>query len=761
MMDIGKSQFTSSASKSVNQLVDFMQSKKHNIANGSHLFVSCFQNCSDGLLKFLDNRGITISDSIAEKLFDKYASKNSHLFFDSGNLPELSDEFKNILINAGTLSAKYEHAYVGNEHIIYSVLDGSPKFCEFLFANDIDSEHLKLSILAFISGESPYVGFDNDNFEDESEDDDDDESLQSKSKTESSIKKYCENLNLKCSLASSPKIRGRDKEISLMEEVLCRKSKSNCILVGEAGTGKTSIVEGLAQLIEDPDYDSPLNGHTIYSLNLGSMLAGTKFRGQLEERMKSLLEELTENPLSILFIDEIHSIIGSGSREGSQDIANLLKPSLARGEIKCIGATTSQEFKKYFEKDSALTRRFHPVTVKEPSIPHVQLMVEKALPSYSAHHSVEFSDSLAQLCVNLCQTYLPSQRFPDKVFDVIDHSLSKARIRCIKNKEDLKVSADDIYNVIADKISVDVNLIKESQKKQFHLFESNMNDQIYGQDKNIAKIYDLLSCARAGLQSPTKPLASFFFVGPTSVGKTFTAKKISQEFYGNNASFLQLNMSEYQEVASISRLIGSSAGYVGYGDGGVLTEFVRKNPNSLVLFDEVEKCNPNILNLLLQILDEGKLNDGLNQSIDFSRSIVVMTSNIGASIENKTQLGFMPEVVDRGVSYTSSVKKLLPPELVSRIDELIVFDLLLEDSLKKIFDANLKIVSSRLTEQSLNVKFDLSASDFIDFKSDDHARDIKKIIRKSIEIPLAKFIMVNPKKKKFSVKMIDKQLIID
>jgi ATP-dependent Clp protease ATP-binding subunit ClpA len=549
-----------------------------------------------------------------------------------------------------------------------------------------------------------------------------------------------------------PKISGRDQEISLMQEILCRKLKSNCILIGEAGTGKTTIVEGLAQMIENPDYNGPLSNKKVYSLDLGSLVAGTKYRGQFEARFSKLLSELKNTKDSILFIDEIHTIVGAGGKEGAQDFANMIKPALARGEIKCIGATTSSEYKKHFEKDAALARRFHPVYVEEPDMEQVVSMVQGSLSSYEAHHGVKFPVELADTAIGLCQTYLPNQRFPDKAFDVIDQSSSKARIR--GNSSEVTVCENDVYTVIADKIGVSIDTIQESNKKQFHSFETSMNDRIYGQENNISKIYDLLACAKAGLQSPNKPIASFFFVGPTSVGKTFTAKQIAKEFYGNDKSFLQINMSEYQEQSSISRLIGASAGYVGYEDGGLLTEFVRKNPNSLILFDESEKCNPNILNLLLQILDEASLKDNLNRSVDFSRCIIVMTSNIGSNIESSVQLGFAPQAVDKKDSYTCSVKKMLPPELVSRIDEIVIFDSLSDDSISKIFTSRLNEIHDYM-KPKVEIDFSISANDFIDFKSEDHARDIKKLIRKSIEIPLAKFIVKNPELKKVSVKMLD------
>lgn len=753
-MDIQKINFTSSASRSIDQLEDYANLKQHAYPDAVHLFYLCFKNSSGCFLNFLVSRGIDISFLKLEKCLEKFVKELGSNEKLSKNT-KISKNLEKLIKTSYSLCKKYEHAYVGTEHIIYGFLENTDKFCDMLLSMDIDTEHLKLSVLAFLAGENPNIGFGDEGFAFDEDEEDEDEFTES---NVSHLNKYCLLLNEHVKNPSFPIISGRDKEINLMQEVLCRKQKSNCILIGEAGTGKTTIVEGLTQLIESPNYDGPLLNKKVYSLDLGSLIAGTKYRGQFEARFSKLLSELKETPNSILFIDEIHTIIGAGGKEGSQDFANMIKPALARGEIKCIGATTSAEYKKHFEKDAALTRRFHPVYVEEPSIEDVASMVKGALPSYESHHNVKFSPSLASLSIKLCETYLPNQRFPDKVFDVIDQSSSKARIR--NKKKSAKVLIDDVYSVIADKINVDVQTIKESNNKKFHTFESSLNDSIFGQKNNVSKIYDLLACAKAGLQNPDKPIASFFFVGPTSVGKTFTAKQIAKQFYGNEKSFLQLNMSEYQEQASISRLIGASAGYVGYEEGGILTEFVRKNPNSLILFDEAEKCNPNVLNLLLQILDEACLNDNLNRSIDFSRCIVVMTSNIGVAQADSPQLGFAPQQIDKEQSYKDSVKKSLPPELISRIDELIVFDSLDRESICKIFQSRLNEISKKTELNNIKLNFEISASDFIDFNMNDHARDIKKIVRQGIEIPLAKFLVQNSKLSEVSVKILDGKLNI-
>lgn len=750
-MDVDKIKFTSSASRSMEQLKPFVESKGHSIANAIHIFYLCFANSNSTFLEFIESRGIEISKEKLDSIIDKVAKKNPDLFYGESVAYRLCESINSLIRKSFKIADKYDHAYVGTEHLIYSFLEDNEAFCDVLLENNIDTEHFKLSLLAFISGEEAGFAFDDEFYLDE--DDDEDEGS-----VKSYLEKYCTLFNQTVNQPTFPRISGRKKEIGLIEEVLCRKTKSNCILVGEAGTGKTTIVEGLAQLIETEGYDGPLAKKNVYSLDLGSLVAGTKYRGQFEERFSRLLSELKERQDCILFIDEIHTIIGTGSREGSQDVANMLKPALARGEIMCIGATTSTEYKKYFEKDAALARRFHAVNVDEPEMEYVLEMVKTSLPSYEEHHKVEFPDKVANIAAKMCETYLPNQRFPDKLFDVIDQSASKARIR--SKEENAKVTVSDVCEVIADKINVDVKTIKESCSKTFAEFEEHINANVFGQSENISKIYDILACAKAGFQSRNKPISSFFFVGPTSVGKTFAAKQIAKEFYGNEKSFLQLNMSEYQEPTSISKLIGTSAGYVGYEDGGLLTEFVRKNPNSLILFDEAEKCSPNILNLLLQILDEAKLNDNLNRSVDFSRCIIVLTSNIGADTSSKNQMGFLPEQKTQEENYQTSVRKMLAPELVSRIDEIIVFKSLEKESIVKIFKSKLDEVVSDLIKKGITLDLQFNAEDLFNLNknSEDHARQVKKIVRQKVEIPLAKFIVKNPKKKQISAKMLDGQL---
>jgi ATP-dependent Clp protease ATP-binding subunit ClpA len=751
MMAVEKFSFTSSAHRCISQLQPFSKSLGHNIPNSFHVFCLCISNSNAIFKNFLDSRGFKIEEASLIPLIKRYAKKHPDLFNQKADPTTIPKSISKLIEGAEALSKKYGHAYIGTEHLIYKFLEHNEETCEFLFENDIDTEHLKLSILAFISNESSSLSSKKEEREHSCDADDDEE----EEKEIDFLGKYCTLLNKVVTSPSYGTISGREKEISLMEEVLCRKTKSNCILIGEAGTGKTTVVEGLAQLISNPNYSGPLLNKKVYSLDIGLLIAGTKFRGQFEERFSHVLSKFKKSTDCILFIDEIHTIIGAGSKAGSQDLANMLKPALARGEIKCIGATTSSEYKKYFEKDAALSRRFHAIEISEPNADHVLKMVLPTLKSYEDHHKIIFPKNIAKLIVSLCEIYLPHQRFPDKAFDVVDQSASKTRIN---SKEKFpKVSCDDVYSVIADKAKVDIDTIRQSHRKSFSSFSENIEKSVFGQTENIKKIYDVLSCAKAGLQNKSRPIASFFFVGPTSVGKTFTAKQIAKEFYGNDKSFLQLNMSEYQEQASISKLIGASAGYVGYEEGGILTEFVRKNPNSLILFDEAEKCNPNVLYLLLQILDEARLNDNLHRSIDFSRCIVVLTGNIGSKSALSTDIGFVPSSETQSEKFESSVKKMMPPEFISRIDEIVIFDNLNKESIINIFKSKTLEIVDCLKNQGISFIPLFSPEDLFNLNknSEDHAREVKKTIRNYVEVPLAKFIVQNPKKTKISAKILD------
>jgi len=766
MMDINNIKFTPSVERAFNEAKIKVSSSDQHIVNNCYLFCSAWQNANKNFKEYIFSRGLELSDEKVDRFISRFSLKYPYLFDSDKKEVVFSSSTTTSIAESLSFAHKKNNYFIGVEHILYGILSTTDEFCSFLLTQDVDTEHFKTCIESFISGN--IFADDESEYDDEDEDyeDDDDESPDGVANDYGDqeygyLKKFGSILNDEVNQPSFPKISGRDYEIGLIEQSLCRKVKSNCILVGEAGTGKTSIVEGFAQLISTEEYSGPLQNNKIYSLDMGLLTAGTRYRGQLEDRLTKVIKHLKLHKELIVFIDEIHTMIGTGNKGYSLDVANMIKPALARGEIKCIGATTIEEYKKVFEKDSALARRFDVINIDEPSKSMTKQMSIQALPSYEKFHEVKYSENALNLTIDLCETYLPHKRFPDKVFDIIDQVSAKTKI---KNKKSTipKVSLDCIYEVVASKINIDVDSMKQNYNNAFHNFELDLNKKILGQEKNISKIYNVLSCSKFGFQKPNKPIASLFFVGPTSVGKTFTAKEIACKFYGNPKNILQLNMSEYQEPASISKLIGTSAGYVGFEEGGILTEFVRKNPNSVILFDEVDKCHKNILDLLLQILDEASISDNFNRKINFSRCIVIMTSNIGNEDAGQKQVGFIPQKVSTEDSFLASVKKYLRPELIARINEIIVFQNLDISHFQQIITSKLNDIKSILKSKGIELiscnKTLLYLSSIV--KKENNARNIDSIMRNQIEAPLAKFYLKNSKISKISIKVVDNKIIL-
>jgi ATP-dependent Clp protease ATP-binding subunit ClpA len=759
MMDLDKKNWTFRALESWQQVTKFAASKNHKMTNIYHLFVCLWENSNESFIEFLNSKGIEISDKVISLSFNKFVKKYPEYFLTLEMDDIVEAEIHKCVANATALAHQQDNLFIGTEHFIWSVLETSEKFSEILLQNNIDTEYLKKCIKKFLKNPDLQFSDPSKLLEDGILEEEDAEEMAQLS--ESQIERFCTSLNEAVQKPEFGIISGRDKEINSLEEILSCKVKSNCILIGEAGTGKTSVVEGLAQILSTPKYNGPLKNKTIYSLDVGALIAGSKYRGQFEVRFNKLISELKEDEDAILFIDEIHTIIGAGGKEGSPDLANLLKPALARGEIKCIGATTSSEYKKYFEKDPALTRRFHPLDIKEPDVEQMKEIAAKACPSYEKYHGVKFSKKLLNLSIEMCETYLPHKKFIDKAFDVIDRTFAKAKMRTSQEEStDKAVRVDDLLYVVSELSGVSFEVLEKNLNKKFSDIPENFKKEIFGQDKAVDKIYNCLACAKAGLNSPDRPLSSFLFVGPTSTGKTHTAKKIAKEFFGNDQSYLQINMSEYQDPVSVSRLIGASAGYVGFDEGGVLTEFVRKNPNSLILFDEIEKGSFSVLNLLLQILDEGKLRDSFGRDIDFKKTIIVLTSNIGAQEAAKPFMGFISNSNDSNQTFLSSLNQALSPEMRSRIDEIVVFEKMNEESLEKLFNQYLQDLLQKAEKKGIKINCELSIRDLASDFRNMHAREIKNLLRNKIQTPLAHKIASGKKINKLTIKVVDKEVIL-
>ena len=601
---------------------------------------------------------------------------------------------------------------------------------------------------------------------------------------------------------------GRDEEIERIMQILVRRKKNNPVLIGEPGVGKTAIVEGLAQRIVAGEVPEPLRNRVIFSLDVASLVAGTKYRGEFEKRMKKLLQVVTKDNSIILFIDELHTIVGAGSAEGAVDAANILKPSLARGEIRCIGATTPDEYRKYIEKDAALERRFQKIYVREPSEDEAIEILYGLRNRYEKHHKVRYLDEALKAAVNLSKRYITDHFLPDKAIDLIDEAGAKARLKIFTVPSDIKllkmqlddvrkekeeavrmqdyeraaklkeeerslereyrkrynewkkevddvvvtVTEEDIAEIVSSWTGIPLKKLEETESEKLLNLEEALHKRIVGQDDAIKAVSRAIRRARSGLKDPRRPIGTFLFLGPTGVGKTELAKAIAEHLFGDENALIRFDMSEYMEKFAMSRLIGAPPGYVGYEEGGSLTEKIRRRPFSVILFDEIEKAHPDIFNLLLQIMDEGRLTDSQGREVDFRNTIVIMTSNLGGEFINRSKrsLGFAAHE-DEKAQYEeiknlvmSEVKKTFRPEFLNRLDEIVVFHPLGKNHVLKIIDILLQDLRKRLAEKNMELKLTKEAKEFLLEHGYDPiygARPMRRTIQRYIEDPLSEDLL--------------------
>ncbi len=603
-------------------------------------------------------------------------------------------------------------------------------------------------------------------------------------------------------------IIGREKEVYRVCQILSRRKKNNPIILGDPGVGKTAIVEAIAQRIIEKKVARTLFNKRIISLNLTTIVAGTKYRGEFEERMKVIVDELKENPDIIVFIDEIHTLIGAGGSSGSLDASNILKPALARGQVHCIGATTTDEYREHIEEDGALTRRFQEVFVDPPSLDEAIEILNRIKDRYEDHHAVTYSPEAIDACVRLSERYITQRELPDKAIDVMDEVGSKIHLSEIKvpvyikkmeddadefgrqkhasvAKQDYEqaaefrdleiakrkeieqkikdwekslrdkkrlVTEDDVAHTIAEITGIPVARLSGDESKMIMNMSKELKKLIIGQDQAVESLCKVIKRSRTGVSSAKKPIGSFMFIGPTGVGKTETVKALTEYYFGSEDNLVRIDMSEYQEKFTVSRLIGSPPGYVGYEEGGQLTEAVRRKPYSVILFDEIEKAHPDIFNTLLQVLDDGRLTDSLGRTIDFTNTIIIMTSNVGARkfSEFGVGIGFQTEMSD--ATYKAKMESIIrkelknkfPPEFLNRLDDMILFEQLSEESILKIVEIELAEVTERLEEQNISLKFTKSAKLFLVKEGYDPAygaRPLKRAIQSHVEDLLADAII--------------------
>jgi ATP-dependent Clp protease ATP-binding subunit ClpC len=615
------------------------------------------------------------------------------------------------------------------------------------------------------------------------------------------LEKYSRDLTQLAREGKLDPVIGRDMEILRLIQILCRRTKNNPVLIGEAGVGKTAIVEGLSQKVATNDVPEILMGKKVVSLDLGAMIAGSRFRGEFEERLKAAIEEIQRSEGEIiLFIDELHTVVGAGAAQGAMDASSMLKPALARGELQCVGATTLDEYHKYIEKDAALERRFAPVYVEEPSIEDTIDMLRGLRDRYEAHHKVTFSDEALVQAAKLSARYVTDRRLPDKAIDLVDEAAAKLRVALYSLPDDLKemkseidrlmkeeeqsgverdyeraaqmkserlrieeefnhkrdrweqdhkldevVDVNDITEVINQWTGIPVSQMLEDEKDKLLQMEDRLHERLVGQSEAVEAVADAIRRARSGLKDPRRPIGSFIFIGPSGVGKTELAKALAEFMFDDEEALVRIDMSEYREQHSVSRLFGAPPGYVGYEEGGQLTEAVRRRPYRVILFDEVEKAHPEVWNALLQILDDGRLTDGQGRVVDFRNTVLIMTSNLGTEYVTKSgTLGFLSSTDEGDQSNREKIEKALKgafrPEFLNRIDEIILFSPLSKENMREIVGLQMEDIQSRLEDHGLRVELTEAATVWLADEGYDSAfgaRPLKRALQKHVESPLS------------------------
>lgn len=716
-----------------------------------------------------------------------------------GNIP-YTPRVKKVLALAGKEAKALNHSYVGTEHILLGLLrEGEGVAARVLRSLDVDIERTRNEILRELDP----------NFSSEGEVDEPEmeEGGPKKDSKTPALRAFGRDLTELAQEGELDPVIGRVQEIERVIQILCRRTKNNPVLIGEAGVGKTAIAEGLAQEIISGNVPELLRDKKVITLDLALMVAGTKYRGQFEERIKAVMDEIRRNRNVILFIDELHTIVGAGSAEGAMDASNIIKPALSRGELQCIGATTLNEFRKYIEKDAALARRFQSVKVEEPSIDDAIKILRGLRPKYEAHHKADFSNAALESAVKLSARYLTDRFLPDKAIDLMDEAGAKARISAMtrpprfkdieaeiehivlqkeaaiqeqdfekaaslrdleKNKkaeleeglanwrencEEKRVSVDedDIMSVVSRWTGIPLTRMEEREAAKLLKMEEEMKKRVIGQDEAVTVISKALMRSRADLKDPRRPIGSFIFLGPTGVGKTFLAKNLAEFMFGDQNALIQLDMSEYMEKFTSSRLIGSPPGYVGYEEGGQLSEAVRRKPYSVVLFDEVEKAHQDVMNLLLQILEEGQITDSFGRRVDFRNTIVILTSNVGANLVERSKTVGFGEVAKKTMDYDSMKERILAeskqffrPEFLNRLDQIVVFRPLGDEQLATIVNLEVEYVRKRLEDKGIGLKLEKPAISFLITNGSDAAygaRPMRRAVERYLEDPLAELLL--------------------
>jgi len=775
--------FTERAQEAAQRAAEIIQRYGHNQIDTEHILLALIEQPGGVIPQILENLNIN-GQALADRLDATLrASPKANIFGGGAGQIFITPRVKRIIDLANEEANRLKDEFISTEHIFLAILtERNTPAARILETSGITRERTYEAIQQIRGGQRVT-----------------DPQAETRYRT---LEKYSRDLTQMAREGKLDPVIGRDNEILRLIQVLSRRTKNNPVLIGEAGVGKTAIVEGLAQKIASNDVPEILSGKRVVAIDLGAMIAGSRFRGEFEERLKAVMEEVQRSQGEIIMmIDELHTVIGAGAAQGAMDASNMLKPALARGELQCIGATTLDEFHKHIEKDAALERRFAPIYVDEPSAADAIKMLHGLRDRYEAHHKVRYSDAALEAAVHLADRYVTDRHLPDKAIDLMDEAAAKLRVALYSMPPELKdmkneidrltaeeeqaglareyeraaqkkserlriegeyktsrekweaenhidevVDVNDIAEVVAQWTGIPMTQMMETESEKLLQMEERLHERIIGQEEAIHAISDAIRRARSGLKDPARPIGSFIFIGPSGVGKTELAKALAWFMFDDEDALVRIDMSEYREQHTASRLFGAPPGYVGYEEGGQLTEAVRRRPYRVVLFDEVEKAHPEVWNSLLQILDDGRLTDGQGNVVDFRNTVIIMTSNLGTEFVRKSgALGFLPhngdnEERDSHEKIERALKGTFRPEFLNRIDEIIMFSPLTVEQMESIVDLQMKEVQGRLNEYGVTVRLSPAARTWLATQGYDPAfgaRPLRRAIQKFVESPLS------------------------
>ena len=808
--------FTSRAEKALELANDIALEFGHNYIGTEHILYGLAQEGTGIASKVLENQNVT-PDRIMQEIEELIGREER----EEGIEPEtigFTPRTKKVIENAFREARKLGSEYIGTEHLLVGIMrEGDSVAVRIMLDLGVDPQKLYNEIIKVINEDANSGGNEKTNAQ---------RNTGSFNQTPT-LNQFGTDLTKQAMEGKLDPVVGRKDEIERVIQILSRRTKNNPCLIGEPGVGKTAVVEGLAEKIVSGDVPEMLKNKRVVSIDISSMVAGAKYRGDFEERIKKSLNEVKKVGDVILFIDEIHTIVGAGSAEGAIDAANILKPLLARGEVQVVGATTLNEYRKYIEKDSALERRFSPVTVLEPTEDDTIQILKGIRDKYEAHHNVKITDQAIEAAVKMSSRYINDRFLPDKAIDLVDEAASRVKMRSYTEPENLKklqekieelqkekeeairsqnfekaaslrdkereekekyekeeqkwknkktktvteISEEDIAEVISSWTGIPVKKINEDENERLKNLEKMLHERVIGQNEAVEAVAKAIRRGRVGLKDPKRPIGSFLFLGPTGVGKTELSKALAESLFGDENAMIRIDMSEYMEPHSVSKLIGSPPGYVGFDDGGQLTEKIRRKPYSVVLFDEIEKAHPDVMNMLLQILEDGRLTDSQGRVVNFKNTVIIMTSNVGARmITDRKPLGFSQakenakgesekEYEEIKKDVMAELKKNFRPEFINRIDEIIVFHKLNQEEIDKIISIMLKEVVKRLQDQNMKIEIDDSVKELISKKGIDTnygARPLRRTIQNLVEDKLAEEILDGNLKAESEAKLIAK-----